>query len=104
MNWNIIIPIVIIFCDLILGWFCYWLGCRTVKPIKINNDRLLEQKRELEDDILYLSNRQQECEDRNRILDAQFDSLGRQIDTLNQQKELIEKSNQQAQEFIAQSE
>lgn len=30
--------------------------------------------------------------------------MGKEIDTLNQQKELIEKSNQQAQKFIAQSE
>lgn len=65
---------------------------------------MLEQKRALEDDILYLFNRQKECEDRNKILDEQFNSLGKEIDTLNQQKELIEKSNQQAQEFIAQSE
>lgn len=104
MNWNIIIPVVIVFCDLILGWFCYWLGCRTVQPIKVNNNQLLDQKRALEDDLLYLSNRKKECEDRNKILDAQFDSLGKEINTLNQQKKLIEESNQQAQEFIAQSE
>lgn len=65
---------------------------------------MLDQKRALEDDLLYLSNRKKECEDRNKILDAQFDSLGKEIDTLNQQKKLIEESNQQAQEFIAQSE
>lgn len=104
MNWNIIIPIIIFITDAILAWFCYQLGCRTVKPIKINNNQLLEQKRALEDDILYLFNRQKECEDRNKILDEQFNSLGKEIDTLNQQKELIEKSNQQAQEFIVQSE
>lgn len=104
MNWNIIIPIAIFIGDIILAWFCYWLGCRTVKPIKINNNQLLDQKRALEDDLLYLSNRKKECEDRNKILDAQFDSLGKEIDTLNQQKKLIEESNQQAQEFIAQSE
>lgn len=104
MNWNIIIAITIFIVDVILAWFCYTLGCRTVKPIKINNDQLLEQKRALEDDILYLFNRKEECEERNKILDEQFNSLGKEIYTLNQQKELIEKSNQQAQEFIAQSE
>lgn len=104
MNWNIIIPITIIFCDLILGWFCYWLGCRTVKPIEDNNNQLLEQKRALEDDILYLSNREKECEDRNKILDAQFDSLGKEIDALNQQKKIIEESNKQTRIFIVQSE
>ena len=104
MNWNIIIPIAIFIGDIFLAWFCYTLGCRTVKPIKINNDQLLEQKRALEDDILYLFNRKEECEDRNKILDEQFNALGKEIYTLNQQKELIEKSNQQAQEFITQSE
>lgn len=64
----------------------------------------MEQKRALEDDILYLSNREKECEDRNKILDAQFDSLGKEIDALNQQKKIIEESNKQTRIFIAQSE
>ena len=104
MNWNIIIPITIFITDVILAWFCYRLGCRTVKPIEDKNIEIEIRRRELEDDILYLENRKEECEDRNKILDEQFNSLGKEIYTLKQQKELIEKSNKQAQEFIAQSE
>lgn len=54
MNWYII-PIVNFIIDIILGYFCYQLGCRTVKPIEDNNELIQQENAKLkqEQDILW---------------------------------------------------
>ena len=76
MNWNIVIPIVIFISDILLAWFCYWLGCRSVKPIQINNEKLIEEKQQLENDLR--TNAQVVLEQKNQLIQLQ-----------NQKKELV---------------
>ncbi len=80
MNWNIIIPIVIFISDILLAWFCYWLGCRSVKPIQINNEKLVEEKQQLENDLenIKRANAQVVLEQKSQLTQLQ-----------NQKKELI---------------
>ena len=70
MNWNIIVAITIFIADIILAWFCYTLGCHTVKPIEDKNNEIEIHKRELEDNISYLKNEEAELEYRNQCLDS----------------------------------
>lgn len=86
MNWKIIIFIGYI----ILASFFYWLGCRTVKPIQINNEKLLEQQETLEKNINNLINEEKEKQ--------------HNLEKIQQKTKLIDESNQKAQLFIAQSE
>ena len=55
MDWNNIIPITLFITYVLLAWFCYKIGCRSVQPIKTNNAELLIKKKELQDDIEELS-------------------------------------------------
>ena len=104
MNWNIIIPITIFITDIILAWFCYQLGCRTVKPIKLNNAKLLQQRKELEDTISFLQDKQQKNEEQNELLNNEKMILSGKIQHLKTEQEHLEKSNKQTQKFISQSE
>lgn len=104
MHWNIIIPIFILIGDIFLAWFCYWLGCRSVKPIEDNNIKIEIRKRDLEDDILCLTNEKNELEERNKILDKEFEEIGRELDHAEQKRQIIDKENERALEFINQSE
>ena len=107
MNWNIIIFFVII----LLAWFCYWLGCRTVQPIEDINNKILERRRELEDDISYLENKKSELEERNNILDNDFSLLSHNYYVKKQEKILLDnelkskkEQKKEIQDFIDQSE
>lgn len=111
MDWNIIIPISIFISDIILAWFCYKLGCRTVKPIKDINDKILDRRRELEDDILYLENKKSELEERNDSLDNDFNLLSHNYYIKKQEKILLDneldlkkEQKKEIQDFIDQSE
>jgi len=111
MDWNIIIPISIFISDIILAWFCYKLGCRTVKPIEDINDKILDRRRELEDDILYLENKKSELEERNNSLDNDFNLLSHNYCVKKQEKILLDneldlkkEQKKEIQDFIDQSE
>lgn len=111
MDWNIIIPISIFISDIILAWFCYKLGCRTVKPIEDINDKILDRQRELEDDILYLENKKSELEERNDSLDNDFNLLSHNYYIKKQEKILLDneldlkkEQKKEIQDFIDQSE
>lgn len=111
MDWNIIIPISIFISDIILAWFCYKLGCRTVKPIEDINDKILDRRRELEDDILYLENKKSELEERNDSLDNDFNLLSHNYYIKKQEKILLDneldlkkEQKKEIQDFIDQSE
>lgn len=104
MNWNIIIPVVIIFCNLILGGFCYWLGCRTVKPIEESNQKFWEERNFLKKDINTLNDIHQSLANEIADYSNKINSMQDQLFSIKKEKELIEESNRQAQEFIAQSE
>lgn len=104
MHWNIIIPISILIGDIFLAWFCYWLGCRSVKPIEDNNSKIEIRKRELENDILYLTNEKNELEERNKILDKKFEEIDRELYHAEQKRQIVDKENERALEFINQSE
>lgn len=111
MDWNIIIPISIFISDIILAWFCYKLGCRTVKPIEDINDKILDRRRELEDDILYLENKKSELKERNDSLDNDFNLLSHNYYIKKQEKILLDneldlkkEQKKEIQDFIDQSE
>ena len=104
MNWNIIIPIVIILCNLILGGFCYWLGCRTVKPIEDSNQKFWEERNFLKKDINTLNDIHQSLADEIADYSNKINSMQDQLFSTMKEKELIEESNKKTQEFISQSE
>ena len=104
MNWNIIIPVVIIFCNLILGGFCYWLGCRTVKPIEDSNQKFWEERNFLKNDIDTLNDIHQSLADEIADYLNKINSMQDQLFSTMKEKELIEESNKKTQEFIFQSE
>lgn len=104
MNWNIIIPIIIFITDVILAWFCYQLGCRTVKPIKENNQKLLEEQELLKKDINTLNNIHQNLVNEITNSTNEINSTQNKLLSIKKERELIEESNKQAREFIAQSE
>lgn len=66
------------------------MGCRTVKPVQINNEKLLEQQETLEKNINNLINEEKEKQ--------------HNLEKIQQKTKLIDESNQKAQLFIAQSE
>lgn len=101
MNWNIIIAVTIFIADAILAWFCYWLGCHTVKPIQDSNQKFWEERELLKKDIDTLNNIYQNLADKTA---NKISSMQDQLFSIKKEKELIEESNKQAQEFIAQSE
>lgn len=104
MNWNIIIPIIIFITDIILAWFCYQLGCRTVKPIQDNNQKFWEERELLKKDINTLNGIHESLVNKITDYSNEINSMQDQLFSVTKQKELIEESNKQAQEFIAQSE
>lgn len=111
MNWDIIIPITIFITQVLLAWFCYWLGCKSVEPIENINDKILERRRELEDDIDYLTNKKAELEERNCILDNDFNLLTHNYYVKKQEKILLDhelkskkEQKKEIQDFIDQSE
>ena len=63
-----IIPITIFITDILLAWFCFWIGKQTVKPIKEDNVKLLQEKKRLTDECKNLN---QERE--NILQDFNFD-------------------------------
>lgn len=103
MNWNIIIPIVIFITDAILAWFCYTLGCRTVKPIQDNNQKFWEERELLKKDINTLNGIHESLVNKITDYSNEINSMQDQLFSVTKQKELIEESNKQAQEFITQS-
>lgn len=104
MNWNIIIPITIFITDVLLAWFCYQLGCRTVKPIQDNNQKFWEERELLKKDINTLNGIHESLVNKITDYSNEINSMQDQLFSIKKQKELIEESNKQAQEFIAQSE
>lgn len=104
MNWNIIIPIIIFITDVILAWFCYQLGCRTVKPIEDKNNEIKIYKRELEDNISYLKNEEAELEYRNKCLDEKFEWTTKELIHAEEKRKLLEEENKKTLDFIQQSE
>lgn len=104
MDWNIIIPISIFISDIILAWFCYWLGCHKVKPIEINNEELLKQKKELENWIDELKNLHKNLTIEDADLAKKISLAKEELSSAEKMKNIIEASNKQTQNFIAQSE
>lgn len=111
MNWDIISPIIIIVTYVLLAWLFYWLGCNTVQPIEDINNKILERRRALEDDILYLENKKSELEERNDILDNDFSLLSHNYYVKKQEKILLDheldlkkEQKEEIQDFIDQSE
>ena len=71
----------IIICGaILLGVVCFWFGKQTVKPIEINNEKLIKEKRQLENDLLNIkrTNLQVILEQKNQLNQLQ-----------NQKKELV---------------
>ena len=111
MNWDNLIPIIIFILYALVGWFCYWLGCETVQPIEDINDKILERRKELEDDIFSLKNEEKERIERNNILDEQFDQIGKKLAEKRNEKILLDnelrlkqQQKEEVQDFIDQSE
>ena len=104
MDWNAIIPITLFITYVLLAWFCFRLGCKSVKPIEINNNELLNKQKTLEDNISILQKTQHQYEERNTDLNNSYDKIVDAIFAAEEKRKLIEQSNKQAQEFIAQSE
>ena len=88
----------------LLAWFCYWLGCKSVEPIENINNKILERKRELEDDIDYLINKKSELENRNKCLDEKFDKVSKDLFYAEDKRKLLEEENKKTLDFIQQSE
>lgn len=104
MNSNIIIPIIVFIGDILLAWFCYWLGCRSVKPIKINNENLLEQQKELENQLNELKILHRDLVTEDADLAKKIASTKEELLLIKKTKDALNESNRQTQEFIAQSE
>jgi len=104
MNWNVIIPIIIFITDIILAWFCYQLGCRTVKPIQDSNQKFWEERELLKKDINTLNGIHESLVNKITDYSNEINSMQDQLFSIKKEKKLIEESNKQAQEFIAQSE
>jgi len=104
MNWNIIIVIVNVITNIILGYFCYHLGCNTVKPIEDNNLLIQQENAKLKEE--------------ERKIWAKIDQLNYEESVLNQnigvkeQKKILleaelkakQKEKEGIQEYIDQSE
>ena len=103
MNWNVIIPIVIFITDIILAWFCYQLGCRTVKPIEDSNQKFWEERELLKKDINTLNGIHENLVNKITDYSKEINSMQDQLFSIEKEKKLIEESNKQVQEFIAQS-
>ena len=104
MDWNIIIPITIFIGDILLAWFCYRLGCYSVKPIKINNEKLLKQQEELENQLNELKTLHKDLVTENADLAKKIASTKEELFLIKKTKDTLNESNKQTQEFIAQSE
>ena len=104
MNWNIIIPIVILITDILLGWFCYTLGCETAKPIEDINNRILERRKELQDDVDKLKDEVYSLEQKQSKINNEISLSEHNLAVVEQKRLLIKKSNEESQKFIAQSE
>ena len=100
MNWNIIIPLVII----LLAWFCYWLGCKTVQPIEDTNNKILERKKQLEDSIEELKILYADLTTEDTDLAKKVASIKEELSSIEKTKKILDESNKQTQIFIAQSE
>ena len=104
MNWNIIIPIVVLITDILLGWFCYTLGCETAKPIEDINNRILERRKELQDDVDKLKDEVYSLEQKQSKINNEISLSEHNLAVVEQKRLLIKKSNEESQKFIAQSE
>ena len=104
MNWNIIIPIIIFITDILLAWFCYKIGCRTVKPIKTNNEKLLKQQEELENQLNELKTLHKDLVIEDADLAKKIALTKEELALIKKTKDTLNESNKQAQIFIAQSE
>ena len=104
MNWNIIIPITIFITDAILAWFCYKLGCRTVKPIEANNAKLLTERKKLQDDVDKLKDEVYYLEQKQNKINNEISLSEHNLAVVEQKRLLIKKSNEESQKFIFQSE
>ena len=104
MNWNIIIPVVIIITDILLGWFCYTLGCETAKPIEDINNKILERRKELQDDVDKLKDEVYSLEQKQNKINNEISLSEHNLAVVEQKRLLIKKSNEESQKFIAQSE
>lgn len=80
------------------------MGCRTVKPIVDNNNKILEEKKQLEKDIDILNDINKNLINQSTNLSKKIINTQNQLSSIEKEKALIEESNKQAQEFIAQSE
>lgn len=49
------------------------MGCKSVEPIEDINNKILERRRELQDNVDYLKNEEAELEYRNKCLDEKFE-------------------------------
>ena len=104
MDWNIIIPITIFIGDILLAWFCYRLGCYSVKPIKINNEKLLKQQEELENQLNEVKTLHKDLVTEDTDLTKKIASTKEELLLIKKTKDALNESNKQTQEFIAQSE
>lgn len=104
MDWNIIIPIGIFISDIILAWFCYKLGCRTVKPIEDKNNEIEIYKKELEDNISYLKDEEAELKYQNKCLDEKFEQTTKELIHAEEKRKLLDGENKKTLDFIQQSE
>lgn len=104
MDWNILIPIIIFVTYIILAWFCYKLGYHTVKPIVENNNKILEQKKELQNDVDKLKNEVNFLVQKQNKIDNEISLSEHNLAVVEQKRLLIKKSNEESQKFIAQSE
>lgn len=107
MSWNIII-IPIIF---IIAWFCYWLGCRTVKPIENQNQKILDEnnilqyeQQKLKENINDLKEQGDGLRDSIFNLKIEYKDYENKLIQTEQKWKLTEEKNEKAEYFIKQSE
>lgn len=111
MNWNIIIPITIFITDIILAWFCYKLGCHTVKPIEDQNQKILDEnnilqheQQQLKENINILKEEGHKLNDSIFNLKIEYKDYENKLIQTEQKSKLIEEKNEKAEHFIKQSE
>ena len=80
------------------------MGCRSVKPIKINNEELLKEQQKLENQLNELRTLHKDLVIENTDLAKKVASTKEELLLIEKTKDTLNESNKRTQEFIAQSE
>ena len=103
MNWNIIIVVVNIITNIVLGYFCYHLGCNTVKPIEDNNNLIKQENAKLKEEQQKLFHLIDKLNCEEATLNQNIEIKEQKKISLDNELHLKQKQKEEVQNFIDQS-